>query len=324
MGKGGPLSIHPLSGERHAAAYTELFRRGELKKQIEAAKSLLQDCHLCPNHCGVNRLEGEVGRCRTASEAIVSSYGPHFGEEAPLVGRRGSGTIFFTDCNLRCLFCQNYSISQLGEGEKVSKEELALMMLSLQAQGCHNINLVSPTHVVPQILEALEVAVESGLHLPLVYNSGGYDSMETLKILDGTVDIYMPDMKYSDKSIAEELSGIENYPQVNRAAVKEMHRQVGDLKIDGDGIAQRGLLVRHLVLPNGLAGTKEVVNFISKEISLNTYSNIMGQYHPCYKAYEIPSLARPISTAEFQEAVELAHQAGLNRLDRARPIIVRF
>jgi len=198
------------------------------------------------------------------------------------------------------------------------------MMLSLQAQGCHNINLVSPTHVVPKILEALEVAMESGLHLPLVYNSGGYDSVETLNILDGIVDIYMPDMKYGDERVAKELSGIENYPQVNRAAVKEMHRQVGDLEIDGDGIAQRGLLVRHLVLPNGLAGTKEVVNFISKQISLNTYSNIMAQYNPCYKAYEIPSLARPISTAEFQEAVELAHQAGLNRLDRARPIIVRF
>ena len=324
MGKGGPPCIHPLSGEGRAAAYTELFHKGKLKERIEAAKSLLQSCHLCPHHCGVNRLEGEVGRCRTASEAIVCSYGPHFGEEAPLVGRCGSGTIFFANCNLRCLFCQNYSISQLGEGEEVSKKELACMMVSLQAQGCHNINLVSPTHVVPQILEALGVAVELGLHLPLVYNSGGYDSVETLKILDGIVDIYMPDMKYGDKRVAKELSGIENYPQVNRPAVKEMHRQVGDLKIDRDGIAQRGLLIRHLVLPNGLAGTKEVVNFISKQISLNTYSNIMAQYHPCYKAYEIPSLARPISTAEFQEAVELAHQAGLNRLDRASPIIVRF
>jgi len=302
------------------AASTELFHKGKLMERIEADKSLLQSCHLCPHHCGVNRLEGEVGRCHTASEAIVSSYGPHFGEEAPLVGRCGSGTIFFTNCNLRCLFCQNYPISQLGEGENVNKEELACMMLSLQAQGCHNINLVSPTHVVPQILEALGVAMELGLHLPLVYNSGGYDSVETLKILDGIVDVYMPDMKYGDKRVAKELSGIENYPQVNRAAVKEMHRQVGDLKIDRDGIAQRGLLVRHLVLPNGLAGTKEVLNFISKQISLNTYVNIMAQYRPCYKAYEIPSLARPISTAEFQEAVELAHQAGLNRLDRVHPI----
>jgi len=240
------------------------------------------------------------------------------------VGRYGSGTIFFTNCNLRCLFCQNYSISQLGQGEKVSKEELAYMMLSLQARGCHNINLVSPTHVVPQILEALEVAVKLGLHLPLVYNSGGYDSLEALSILDGIIDIYMPDMKYSDERIARELSGIENYPLVNRAAVKEMHRQVGDLRLNEEGIAQRGLLVRHLVLPNNLAGTEEVVNFISKDISLNTYVNIMAQYRPCYKAHDIPSLARPISAAEFQQAVDLAHQGGLYRLDRARPLVMRL
>jgi putative pyruvate formate lyase activating enzyme len=206
----------------------------------------------------------------------------------------------------------------------VSKEELAYMMLSLQAQGCHNINLVSPTHVAPQILEALEIAIESGLHLPLVYNSGGYDSIETLKILDGIVDIYMPDMKYSDAEIAKELSGIENYPSINRAALKEMHRQVGDLQIDDEGIAKRGLLVRHLVLPNRLAGTREVVDFLAKEISSNTYVNIMAQYHPCYKAFEIPSLARRISTAEFREAVELAYQAGLSRLDTALPLILRF
>jgi putative pyruvate formate lyase activating enzyme len=306
------------------AAYLELYRSDKLRERIEAAKSLLRSCHVCPRHCGVNRLEGEAGKCRTADEAIVSSYTPHFGEEAPLVGRYGSGTIFFTNCNLRCLFCQNYSISQLGEGEKVSKEALAHMMLSLQVQGCHNINLVSPTHVVPQILEALEVAVESGLHLPLVYNSGGYDSLETLNILDGIIDIYMPDMKYSDERIARELSGIESYPLVNRAAVKEMHRQVGDLRLNEQGIAQRGLLVRHLVLPNNLAGTEEVVNFISKDISLNTYVNIMAQYHPCYKAHDIPSLARPISAAEFQQAVDLAHQAGLYRLDKARPLVMRF
>ena len=306
------------------AAYLELYRSGKLRGRIEAAKSLLRSCHVCPRHCGVNRLEGEVGNCRTADEAIVSSYGPHFGEETPLVGRYGSGTIFFTNCNLRCLFCQNYSISQLGEGEKVSKEELAYMMLSLQARGCHNINLVSPTHVVPQILEALEVAVKLGLHLPLVYNSGGYDSLEALSILDGIIDIYMPDMKYSDERIARELSGIENYPSVNRAAVKEMHRQVGDLRLNEEGIAQRGLLVRHLVLPNNLAGMEEVVSFISKDISLNTYVNIMAQYRPCYKAHDIPSLARPISAAEFQEAVDLAHQGGLYRLDRARPLVMRL
>ncbi|RLC60371.1 MAG: radical SAM protein, partial [Chloroflexi bacterium] len=261
-------------------AYLSLYHSGELAERVKAARSLLQDCRVCPRHCEVDRLNGELGKCRTSAEIIVSSYGPHFGEEAPLVGRNGSGTIFFTNCNLKCVFCQNYSISQLGEGEKVSKEELAYMMLSLQTKGCHNINLVSPAHVVPQILEALEIAVKSGLRLPLVYNSGGYDSVETLRLLDGIVDIYMPDMKYSDEKTAEKLSGVENYPAINRAAVKEMHRQVGDLQIDDDGIAQRGLLVRHLVLPHGLAGTKEVVNFLASEVSPDTYVNIMAQYHP--------------------------------------------
>ncbi len=291
---------------------------------MELARALLETCHVCPRCCGTNRLDGGVGECRTASEAIVSSYGPHFGEESPLVGRSGSGTIFFTNCSLRCLFCQNYSISQLGEGEKVNNQELASMMLSLQARGCHNINLVSPTHVVPQILEGLEIAIESGLHIPLVYNSGGYDSVETLRLLEGIVDIYMPDMKYSEENIAKELSGIENYPQVNKAAVKEMHRQVGDLQTSQEGVAQRGLLIRHLVLPKGLAGTKQVVKFIAEEISPNTYVNIMAQYHPCYKAHEIPSLACRISKPEFREAVELACQAGLSRLDKAQAIIFKL
>jgi putative pyruvate formate lyase activating enzyme len=268
----------------------------------------------------VNRQAGDAGKCHISREAMVSSYGPHFGEETPLVGRHGSGTIFFTNCNLRCLFCQNYSISQLGEGQKVSKEELAYMMLSLQAKGCHNINLVSPTHVVPQILEALELAVESGLHLPLVYNSGGYDSVETLRMLDSIFDIYMPDMKYDDEETARELSGIENYPEINKAAIKEMHRQTGDLEINEEGVAQRGLLVRHLVLPHGLAGTKGIVNFLAKEISPNTYVNIMAQYHPCYKAFEIPGLGRRISSTEFQEALSLAQEAGLSRLDKVHPI----
>ncbi|MBA7685368.1 hypothetical protein ES703_93791 [subsurface metagenome] len=199
------------------------------------------------------------------------------------------------------------------------------MMLSLQAKGCHNINLVSPTHVIPYILDALELAVSRGLYLPLVYNSGGYDSVETLKLLDGIVDIYMPDMKYSDEKTAEQLSGIKNYPQVNRAAVKEMHRQVGDLQIDEQGVAQRGLLVRHLVLPNRLAGTQEVVSFLTREVSPNTYLNIMAQYHPCYKAFDIPLLARPINRQEFSEAIDLAHQQGLNRLDRYHfPLQLRF
>jgi putative pyruvate formate lyase activating enzyme len=305
-------------------AYLEIQRSGELKNRVEAAKSLLESCSLCPNLCGVNRLEGQMGNCRTADKAVVSDYGPHFGEESPLVGRHGSGTIFFSNCNLRCIFCQNYSISQMGEGKMVSKESLAYMMLSLQTQGCHNINLVSPTHVVPQILAALELAIESGLHLPLVYNSGGYDSIETLKLLDSIVDIYMPDMKYSNAQISREFSGVENYPSINKAAVEEMHRQVGDLDISSEGIAGRGLLVRHLVLPDRLAGTGEVVSFIAREISPNTYVNIMDQYHPCYQAYRIPSLARRISPAEFQEAIEMAHQAGLTRLDAGRSIALRF
>jgi len=247
---------------------------------------------------------------------MISSYGPHFGEEAPLVGRQGSGTIFFTYCNLRCIFCQNYTISQLGDGSPVDREELARMMLSLQTRGCHNINLVSPTHVIPYILDALELAVSMGLNLPLVYNSGGYDSVETLELLDGIVDIYMPDMKYSDEKIAEQLSGIKDYPRINKAAIKEMHRQVGDLHIDEQGVAQRGLLVRHLVLPNRLAGTKEIVNFLAQEVSTNTYLNIMAQYHPCHKAFDIPQLSRPVNKEEFYEAIDLAHQQGLHRLDK--------
>lgn len=234
------------------------------------------------------------------------------------MGRGGSGTIFFTFCNLHCVFCQNYTISQLGEGSPVDNEGLAEMMLSLQAKGCHNINLVSPTHVVPFILEALEIAAARGLELPIVYNSGGYDSVETLQLLDGVVDIYMPDMKYADEKIGEELSAVPHYPQANRAAVREMHRQVGDLVVDSSGVAQRGLLVRHLVLPGGLAGTEEVVRFLAEEISTDTYLNVMAQYHPCYQAYRKPQLARPITMGEFSEAVTLAERYGLHRLDEKR------
>jgi len=277
---------------------------------------MLEECCVCPRRCGVNRLAGESGKCHITNEVMVSSYGPHFGEEAPLVGGHGSGTIFFTYCNLRCIFCQNYTISQLGEGTVVRREGLAKMMLDLQAKGCNNINLVSPTHVVPHILDALELAASMGLHLPLVYNSGGYDSLEALKLLDGIVDIYMPDMKYSDDDIAEQLSGIKNYSEVNKAAVKEMHRQVGDLEIDERGIAKWGLLIRHLVLPYGFAGTREVVRFLAREVSANTYLNVMAQYHPCYKAFDMPKLSRSISQQEFSEAIELAHRHRLNRLDK--------
>ncbi len=298
------------------AAYLELYRSGKLRERIDTALSLLESCSVCPRNCGVNRLTDDVGTCQTLREAMVSSYGPHFGEEAPLVGKHGSGTIFFTNCNLRCLFCQNYSISQLSEGQRASKKGLARIMLFLQAKGCHNINLVSPTHVVPQILEALELAAESGLHLPLVYNSGGYDSVGTLRILDGVIDIYMPDMKYGDAEIAGELSDVENYPEINRAAIKEMHRQTGDLEVNGEGLAKRGLLIRHLVLPLGLAGTKSIMSFLSSEVSRNTYVNIMDQYHPCYKAFQVPSLRRRISSVEFGEALSFAREAGISRLDK--------
>jgi putative pyruvate formate lyase activating enzyme len=260
----------------------------------------------------------EGAGCSTGERAIVSSYGPHFGEENPLVGTGGSGTIFFAWCNLKCQYCQNYDISQRGVGHEVEPEELARMMLSLQSQGCHNVNFVSPSHVVPQILAGLLIAAEAGLRLPLVYNTGGFDSLETLKLLDGVVDIYMPDMKYADSNVARRFSKISNYPAVNQAAVKEMHRQTGDLTMDDRGVAQRGLLIRHLVLPDGLAGTPEIVRFLRDEISPNTYINVMAQYRPCYRAHDLPPLDRRISNDEYAEAVRLAQEAGL-RLDERRP-----
>ncbi len=286
----------------------------ELRERIKNAFELIKGCRLCPRQCGVDRTEGETGFCRTADIAIVSSWGPHFGEESPLVGRHGSGTIFFTHCNLGCLFCQNYTISHLGEGMEVSSERLASIMLELQGLGCHNINLVTPTHQVPMILDALPHAIERGLSVPIVYNTGGYDSVETLRLLEGIVDIYMPDFKYVDPEVARRYSLAEDYPDVAKAAIKEMHRQVGDLVIR-DGIALRGLLVRHLVLPEGLAGTEEVVRFIAEEISPNTYLNIMAQYHPCYKAFDYPPLDRRISSREYKEALNAAIKAGIKRID---------
>ena len=266
--------------------------------------------------CLVDRLAGELGECRTGALARVSSFGPHYGEEAPLSGWRGSGTIFFSGCNLHCIFCQNYEISQLNDGLEVSAVQLAEMMLQLQAQGCHNINLVSPSHVVPQILQALELAAARGLRLPLVYNTGGYDHPETLKLLDGIVDIYMPDMKYADAATAMRLSGVQDYPAVNQAAVIEMHRQVGDLQIGPDGVAQRGLLVRHLVLPNNLAGTRQIMEFLAEKVSPHTYVNVMDQYRPVFRAHAVPEIDRRIYREEFLAAVRAARDAGLSRLDR--------
>ena len=300
-------------------AYLKLLRSGELKRRVAEAYARLEACDICARECGVNRrLSAEGAGCHTGERAMVSSYGPHFGEEDPLVGSGGSGTIFFTWCNLRCQFCQNYDISQGGAGHEVEPEELAKMMLSLQSQGCHNINFVSPSHVVPQILAGLLIAAEAGLRLPLVYNTGGYDSLKTLALLDGVVDIYMPDCKYADAGVARRFSKISNYPVANQAAVVEMHRQVGDLTTDDRGVAQRGLLVRHLVLPEGLAGTAEIVRFLRDEISPNTYINVMAQYRPCYRAHELPPLNRRLTNQEFEEAVSLAQEAGL-RLDERRP-----
>ncbi|MDD1730844.1 MAG: radical SAM protein [Methanothrix sp.] len=290
-----------------------LLPKKDLEKRASEAISRLASCHLCPRCCGVDRLSDQRGFCQTGRRAGVASYTPHFGEEDCLVGRAGSGTIFFSGCNLSCVFCQNYDISQQSAGRAVSSEELARMMLALQDCGCHNINFVTPTHVVPQILEALVLAREGGLHLPLVYNSGGYESVETLGLLDGVFDIYMPDAKYGLDGPALKYSHAPGYVDRMKAAIKEMHRQVGDLVMDEDGIALRGLLVRHLVLPEGAAGTAEVVCFLSQEVSKNTYLNVMAQYHPDYQACCFPELSRPISVREYAQALALAKEAGLAR-----------
>jgi putative pyruvate formate lyase activating enzyme len=293
--------------------YLEKLNPNELQQRADVLKKMLEECRLCPNECTVNRIEGETGNCNSTDEVIISSYGPHFGEEPELVGLYGSGTIFFTNCNLSCIYCQNYDISQLGIGKRVSIEELSDIMISLQRRGCHNINFVTPTHFVPQIVQALIIAIEKGLEIPLVYNCGGYESVETLKQLENIIDIYMPDIKYSDNEVASRLSGIKNYWNVVRAAVKEMHRQVGDLHIDRKGLAKRGLLIRHLVLPDNLAGSEKVLDFVADEISKNTYINIMDQYHPAYKANDYSGLNRSIKSDEYQKVLEYAMLKGLNR-----------
>jgi len=296
-------------------AYIRAYEKGMLKEKAAQAGSLLKSCMLCPRKCGVDRLNGETGFCKTGKLAWVSSYSPHFGEEAPLVGTHGSGTIFFTHCNLLCLFCQNFDISHQGQGQEVTKNELASLMLALQNQGCHNINFVTPSHVVPQILAALEVAVEHGLNVPLVFNSGGYDRRSTLKLLDGVFDIYMPDFKFWDSQVAENSCQAPDYPETARRALAEMHRQVGDLQIDDAGIGRRGLLIRHLVLPGGLAGTREVMRFIAREISALSYVNVMSQYRPCGRAHEVKGLEPHLSPEDYQDAVRAAIEEGITRLD---------
>ncbi|MBP1753486.1 MAG: Radical domain protein [Geobacteraceae bacterium] len=296
--------------------YLRLHETGEISKRIDDLMHILGDCTLCPRHCHVNRLQGEKGVCRVGDLPMVSSFGPHFGEERPLVGRNGSGTIFLTYCNLKCIFCQNYDISHLGHGEECSLVELGEMMLSLWRQGCHNINFVSPSHQIAQIVAALPYAVERGLDIPLVYNCGGYEEISTLRLLDGIFDIYMPDFKYGDSETARCLSGATRYVEKAEEALREMHRQVGDLVLDERGIAVKGLLVRHLVLPGGLAGTRRVMRFLAKEISPSTYVNIMDQYRPCFRAAEHPMLNRRISASEFDGALSIAREEGITRLDR--------
>jgi putative pyruvate formate lyase activating enzyme len=293
----------------------KLFREGELSRRMEEALALMASCGLCPRECQVNRLEGELGYCETGRKARVSSYNAHFGEESPLVGRYGSGTIFISSCNLLCSFCQNYEISHLKEGVEVEPEHVAAMMLQLSERGCHNINFVTPTHVVPQLLEALIVAAEQGLKIPLVYNSGGYDKVETLELLEGIFDIYMPDFKFWDGKWAERYCQAPDYPEVAMGALKEMHRQVGDLVIDDQGLALKGLLVRHLVMPDNIAGSEKVFEFLVKEISAHTYVNVMDQYRPCGEAHKDEHINRLLSSQEFRDATDMAMNAGLRRLD---------
>jgi putative pyruvate formate lyase activating enzyme len=342
-GCGGPLTLadilvsldsslfdyKPQGFLKHMAAFLPAYMKtreqGLLQAKIRQAEKILGACQLCPRACGVDRLSDDRGVCQIGRQAMVSSYSPHFGEESPLIGENGSGTVFFAGCNLMCIFCQNFDISHGVQGVPFSAEDLATAILFLQNRGCANINFVTPTHVVPQILAAVDLAVEKGLYVPLVYNSGGYDKAETLAILEGVFDIYMPDFKFWDPEVADKLCGAPDYPEVAMAAFKEMHRQVGDLVLNDKGVAQRGLLIRHLVLPEGMAGTREVMRFVASELSANSYVNVMAQYRPCGRASEVPALARGITEDEYQEAMDRAAQAGITRLDkRQRTFALRW
>ena len=293
--------------------YVSLYRSGELEKRAIEIESLASPCVLCPFACNADRKSGAHGKCRSGLRPIVASWGPHLGEEPPLVGTRGSGTIFFSNCNLHCVFCQNFDISQTGNGREISAAELAGIMLELQGHGCHNINLVSPTHFCHAVIRAILHAVPKGLHIPIVYNSGGYDDSRSLRLLRGIIDIYMPDFKFSHDNTAEKLTRAKDYSLVAAAAVREMHDQVGDLVVDGSGIAVRGLIVRHLVLPENLAGSKAVIDFI-RRISSNTYLNIMDQYHPTYRARSFPGLGKRVPFEEYDEVVSYAARSGLKHI----------
>ena len=297
-------------------AYLKLHRSGELKKRGEELWDIMKSCQLCPRKCGVNRLDGNEGFCQASSQLEVSSHHPHFGEEKPLVGRGGSGTIFLTNCGLRCVFCINWEISQDGRGWPRSIEGMADMMLDLQKMGCHNINVVTPTHYSPHIVLAVDMAADKGLRLPLVYNTCGWERLEIVKKLDGIVDIYMPDFKYSSgKMAAKYSSGSDSYPEITQAALLEMHRQVGVAKPARDGLMYRGLMIRHLVMPNGVSGVKEVIQWIAENLPKDTYLNIMSQYRPMYKAFDYKEISRKITRKEYKEAVRWAEEAGLTNLD---------
>ena len=294
-------------------SYIGLYEKGELGQRIQLLKEFLKACRLCPRECRVDRSNGELGVCKAGSEPMISSAFPHFGEEPPLVGHHGSGTIFLTHCNLRCVFCQNYDISHQGNGKRIAPSDMAQAMVRLQEMGCHNINFVTPTHYAPQIVASLPEAIERGLRLPIVYNCSGYESIEVIRLLEGVVDIYMPDAKYMDRKHSERLSNAPDYPEVIKKVLKEMHRQVGDLTTNSEGIAQRGLLIRHLVMPNGMASSEAVLRFIAEEISIHSYVNIMDQYRPEYRAHEYPEIDRRVTHKEYMEAVGWAKAYKLYR-----------
>jgi len=319
---GGSLLISPVplyaakKGEEWRPAYAKLEQKGKFAQRIEEAYAIFEECELCPRQCGVNRQEGETGFCRAPAKPVIFSAQPHFGEEISLVGKHGSGTIFFSNCNLRCVFCQNWPIALEGKGREVEDEGLADLMLYVQEIGCHNVNLVTPTHVMPNILNATRIALKKGLRLPLVYNTSGYERAEIVKLLDGIVDIYMPDMKYTDDDQAAKYSaGASDYPEVTEKAIIEMNRQVGELLIDERGIALRGLIIRHLVMPNRVAGTEKFVRWVAETLPKSTYVNIMPQYRVEYKAFDYPEIGRGITVQEFLEAMDWAEQYHLTNLD---------
>ncbi|MDH7599658.1 MAG: radical SAM protein [Sedimentisphaerales bacterium] len=297
-------------------AYLAFQRSGRLKLRAQQLWDMMSACQLCPRQCGVDRLAGQTGFCRAPAGLVVASYHPHFGEERPLVGIGGSGTIFLSHCSLRCVFCFNWEISHLGVGKQATMEEMAQMMLQLQRMGCHNINLVTPTHYCPHILLALDQAAQQGLRLPVVYNTSGWERLEVLRLLDGVVDIYLPDFKYTDGDMAAKYSaGADTYPQVVKQALLEMHRQVGVARPGPDGIIRRGLMIRHLVMPNNVSGSCEVVRWIAENLPKDTYVNIMSQYRPSYKAFDHPQIRRPITRKEYQVVIQTALEAGLTNLE---------